>query len=281
MIYRKQGRSRRWENGTVIDVEECGLSREENGVFSCEPDPSRDARSVPFEPADLHAVAEDFRRAAGPCRLERLLLVDGSASHEFGDRRWRDTTRRVHAALTHEGLRARVDLGNFDSTEVERIAAAFARIDPRVTSSPAQLRLAPPVGAAILHLLAGSSRSDVRVVQSAGGVDGRGEPIEAIDLDAVRIAGMWPNWHRPSYRVAPQRAPFNLRAEGVSEVVEPGLPCAVTLLAPPAGLTLRVLVDDGSKAWPATVEVRSIRALASSSDWYPYGAGSFGAEMML
>jgi hypothetical protein len=280
MIYRKQGRSMRWENGTLVGVEECGFSSEEDGVFSCEPDSSCDARSVSFEPADLRAVAEEFRKDSGPCVLERLLLLDGAATHEYGERRWHDTTRRVHASMTHAGLRALIDLGSFDSSEVKRVAAAFGRLKEHPERPPRRLRLAPPVGAAILHLLAGTSRNDIRIAQAAGGLDGHGEAIEEVDLAEVR-GGVWPNWYRPSYRVAAVRAPFNLRASGISDVIDGSLPHAVALLAPPAGLVLRVLMDDGTNAWPATVEVRSIRAIASSSAWYPYGAGSFGAEMML
>jgi hypothetical protein len=47
------------------------------------------------------------------------------------------------------------------------------------------------------------------------------------------------------------------------------------------GTTLRVLVDDGAIAYPATVRVTRIDAVASERWWYPYGGGSFGAEMML
>jgi hypothetical protein len=40
-------------------------------------------------------------------------------------------------------------------------------------------------------------------------------------------------------------------------------------------------VDDGTHAWPATVRVTRIAAIAPPSAFYPYSAGSFGGEMML
>ena len=58
-------------------------------------------------------------------------------------------------------------------------------------------------------------------------------------------------------------------------------PRAIALLAPPAGLDLRVLVEDGGDVFPAAVRIARIDAVARETTWYPYGAGSFGAEMML
>jgi hypothetical protein len=55
----------------------------------------------------------------------------------------------------------------------------------------------------------------------------------------------------------------------------------VAILEPVQGLVLRVLVDDGTDAWPATVRVTRIDAVGTEAIWYPYGGGSFGAEMML
>ena len=37
MIYRKWGRTVRWENGTIVRVEEAGEAREEDGVFFARP----------------------------------------------------------------------------------------------------------------------------------------------------------------------------------------------------------------------------------------------------
>jgi hypothetical protein len=75
--------------------------------------------------------------------------------------------------------------------------------------------------------------------------------------------------------------PLNLRLRCDVTEIERDRPVAVALLAPPDGLTLRVLVDDGARAWPATVRVTRIDAVAEEVTWYPYGGGSFGAEMML
>ena len=115
---------------------------------------------------------------------------------------------------------------------------------------------------------------NTRVVQTAVGIDGKGNLIE-------EATGGWPNWYRPSYRVRPIRMPLNLRIECEVTDMEPGRPVAVALLAAVEGLTLRVLVDDGASAYPATVRVSRIDGVATHRIWYPYGGGSFGAEMML
>ncbi len=75
--------------------------------------------------------------------------------------------------------------------------------------------------------------------------------------------------------------PLNLRLRCDVNEIEPDRPVAVALLAPIEGLTLRVLVDEGARAYPATVHVTRIDAVSDTAVWYPYGGGSFGAEMML
>jgi hypothetical protein len=112
------------------------------------------------------------------------------------------------------------------------------------------------------------------VVQTAGGVDGYGNPI-------VEADGNWPNVYRPSYRVRPVRMPLNLRIECDRTAIDETAPRAIALLAPLDGTTLRVLIRDGDRVYPATVRVTRVRAVARERTWYPYGGGSFGAEMML
>ena len=114
-------------------------------------------------------------------------------------------------------------------------------------------------------------------MQSAGGFDGKGSAIETCDVSN----GQWPNWYRPSYRVRPVLAPFSLRAACEVTQIDEDLPRAIALLAPIERLTLSVLCVHGQDVFPATVRVARIDAVSEAVRWYPYGAGSFGAEMML
>jgi hypothetical protein len=152
---------------------------------------------------------------------------------------------------------------------------AFARAETAEREAPARLRLAPNVTAALLPSLVGLAPPNVRLVQTAGGVDGYGHPI----LETV--GDPWPNWYRPSYRVRPVRMPLNLRLECAVTAIDRDRPVAVALLAPVGGLVLRVLVVDGERVYPATVRITRIDAVAAEREWYPYAGGSFGAELML
>ena len=76
----------------------------------------------------------------------------------------------------------------------------------------------------------------------------------------------WPNWFRPSYRVRPIRKPLNLTAVSNVDDIDRDLPEAIALLAPPDGLTLRVLVDAGADVYPATVRIGRIDAVAPSGE---------------
>lgn len=273
MNYRKRGVVVRWENGTLIRVREVGVAREDRDAFECEPvlEPGPD---LVFEPADLRAVARDVRNAADGVVLERLVLADGRADHQCGERRWSESTRRMHAALTHARVRVLVDLASFDVAAVADLARVLRRVDARIGSVPAALRLAPNVTAALLPLSIGHAPGHCRIVQTAGGVDGYGEPIVESDRD-------WPNAFRPSYRLAPRRVPMNVRIEGPSGPIDPSLPRAVALLGASSDGSVRLLVDDGTRSWPAVVRIERVRAVSPPEAWYPYGAGSFGAEMML
>ena len=287
MIYRKQGIVERWENGTHIEVRESGIAIESDDLFECKPDSSwgrplagRTAGSLPAVVAEIQSMIPDG------VAIERLILSRGVAHHEYGETQWREETERVHASLVR-GVRVLVDLGAFpgsrphhgQTNEIESIANALSRLDVRVNEQPPRLRLAPNVTAALIPLLIDLAPPNVRLVQTAGGVDGRGNPI-------VEATADWPNWYRPSYRTRPVRMPLNVRMECDVTEIERERPIAVALLASvrdaaSRGLSLRVLVDDGEKAWPATVRVARIDAVAGERTWYPYGGGSFGAEMML
>ncbi len=76
------------------------------------------------------------------------------------------------------------------------------------------------------------------------------------------------------------RMPFHLRAIPFG-AIDRTAPRAVALLAPVERQTARVLCTDGRESWPATVGLRNIVAAGEPVRWYPYAAGSFGAEIML
>jgi hypothetical protein len=271
MIYRKRGRVVRWENRTLVRVAERGLAIEEGALFECRPEHRGDVPVVD-ETRVLEAVRA-VREAAGEIAIERLLVVEGIAEHEYGERTWTDHTERIHLSLTRARTRALLDLGTFDVADVTRIANALARLDDVEREAPPRLRLAPNVTAALLPTLVGIAPPNVRIVQTADGVDGYGVPI-------IETTGSWPNAYRPSYRVRPVRMPMQLRLECDVTEIERDRPIAVALLAP-VSTVLRVLVDDGRRAYPSTVRISRIDAVSAERSWYPYGGGSFGAEMML
>lgn len=262
MIYRKRGRSLRWENGVVVRVVESGIAIEEGELFRCEPE--HVDGEVPFALPEVAAL---------PC-VERLILNEGEAHHQYGDKQWAEHTRRMHLALTHKTLRVLLDRGDFDFTYAHELAAILKRADATEREPPPRLRLAPNVTAALLPHLVGLAPPNVRLLQTAGGVDGYGNDIVESEND-------WPNVYRPSYRMRPVRMPHNLRLECSVTEIDRDRPIAVALLAPIDGLVLRVLVDAGTHAFPTTVRITRIDAVSEAREWYPYGAGSFGAELML
>jgi hypothetical protein len=266
-MYRKRGVVVRYENGTRIEVRECGVAREDGELFACAPD--RD------DAPPLAAPDFDPPRFELPSnvRIERSLFMQGVAEHQYGDARWSDETRRAHIALTRDRMRGLIDQATFDVSHIERVARALARAEGE-REPPPRLLLAPNVTAALLPSLAGIAPPNVRLVQTAGGVDGYGKPI-------IEAEGEWPNAYRPSYRVRPVRTPMNLRLECAVTTIGEDRPIAIALLAPVAHLTLRVLVEDGARVYATTVRITRIDAVAQERTWYPYGAGSFGAEMML
>jgi hypothetical protein len=270
MIYWKRGRVARWEHGRVVTVSESGLAVDVRGAFVVTPG----CRSLD---AALDDMADDVASVAKPLlrmKPERLIVSHGVAEHEYNGVRWREETRRLHVALTHNHLRALVDRADFDVEEVAKIAHALRRAGAE-RDAPPRLRLAPSVSAALLPQLIGVAPANVRLVQSGGGLDGNGEEIR-------EAAGPpWPNVFRPSYRFRPVRTALNLRLECDVDAVDHDLPEAIALLAPVAGLMLRVLVADSGRFYPATIRVTRIDAVGRDRTWYPYGAGAFGSEIML
>ena len=268
-LYRKTGRVARWENGTLVRVVESGVAVEEEGRFSCRPEPA--GADLP-DASHLAEIARSIRERVA-VRIERLILIEGEAAHAFGEKEWRDETRRLHLSLTNGRIRALVDLADFDLAAIAPVADALARAGAE-REAPPRLRLAPNVAAALLPSLLGIAPPNVTLAQKAGGVDGYGNPVE----DAGEP---WPNAYRPSYRIRPVRMPFNLIASCTVTGVDEELPRAVAILAPPDGLALRVLVDDRGSVYPATVRVARIDAIGTDTTWFPYAAGVHGAEIVL
>lgn len=275
-VYRKRGRVVRHESGFVVRVTESGEAIDTGETFTCAP--LRESGSLPeLDGSDVEATVREIRTAVShPLSVERLIVARGVAHHEFGSQSWTEETRRVHLSIAFRTLRAIFDLADFDLAEIKRAIEAFPRVREE-RESPLRLRLVPGVTAALLPSLVGVVPPNVELWQSAGGRDGKGQPIEDVRVESPP----WPNWYRPSYRARPVRAPHNLRLDCDVKVIDPDVPVAVALLAPVNGLTMRVLCVDGPIVYPSTVRVARIDAVGLPSKFYPHAAGSFGAEMVI
>jgi hypothetical protein len=75
--------------------------------------------------------------------------------------------------------------------------------------------------------------------------------------------------------------PLHIRATDAGDNIDSSLPEAVALLAPVAGNVLHVICVDGDDAFTATIGVERVLAVRNTGRWYPYAAGSFGAEMLV
>jgi len=266
-VYRKLGRVVRYEHGRLLTISESGEAIENEDTFIATPFPGgADALVRPPRPdwARLDAAPladEGVRRSWGDVGVERLILSEGTAIHRFGDVEWREETRRLHVSLAHGRIRALVDLNEFDFDLVAHIAERLSRAG-REREAPQRIRLSPSVANALLPSLVGVVPPNVEIWQTAGGRDGKGQLIER-----VRVTDPpWPNWYRPSYRVRPIRKPLNLAAVCDVSEIDGNLPEAIALLAPVAGLLLRVLIDDGRDVYPASVRVVRIDAVASNGE---------------
>lgn len=268
--YRKRGSIVRYENGTFVRVRESGEAVEDGTLFRCAPAP--DAGDVPeVDEGELRQFVDRVRAAAHGLSIERLIATEGHAVHEFAGRSWMEKMRRVHLSLAKDDRRALIDEERYDTSAVDEIAPLFANMG-RPRPAPPVLRLAPRVMAALTRSLAGVAPPNVHLQQRAGEIDGKGNPI----LDSS--GPEWPNWYRPSYRLRPQRTAFNLLAKCSVTVVNPDLPRAVALLAPPHGLVLDVLCVEGEEVYPAAVRIIRIDAVAEPTRRYPYGAGVWAGE---
>ncbi len=269
-VYRKFGRVVRRENATLVRVDEAGEAIEDGGLFSAAPIDSIGELPV-VDAADVMAAADGITRIIkAPLSLERMLVSEGAAVHELGDRRWSDRARRVHLSIARAPHRVLIDLADFSLDRVERIVVAFAKA--RSEEPVHRIRLSPAVGAALLPHLLGS----VPMQQWAAPVDGKGEWIANMPVRD----GVPPNWFRPSYRARPVRAWFHLHVDDLAEI-DRELPEAIALLAPIHDRTLRVLCEDRDRAFVSEINVDRVIAAKASADWFPYAAGCFGAAMNL
>jgi len=245
VIYRKWGRSVRWENGTIVRVEEAGEAREENGVFFAAPIDHGVIPSVSEgSPAHVVAVAEGILRCAqDDTRVERAIITDGIALHECDGVRWHEETRRVHVALTRKPWRVLVD----DAEEVARVASALARCEG--VRDFDHILVAPHVAKQLID--------HVRVdrEQTAGGLDGYGRPIEQ-----RRVEGEPPNFYRPSYRVRPVRRWLNVRALPFG-TIDLSTPLAIALVDPATAL-----VEHDGRAFVAPLRLDRVTAVGEHGE---------------
>ena len=275
--YRKRGVTVRHENGVLIEVTERGEAWiDAEGIFRAQPLAGTGAIAL-----DSSRVSQCVRRIRAvipdAVALERLIVSEGAMEHECEERRWDERVERVHLTLTNRGRRLQLDLACFDVVAVQRVAAAFAVLEDE-RPAPASVRVAPLVGAAITPLLVGGGMADVSVRQQPGTVDGRGLPVEDVEVGVAP----WPNVWRPSYRVPPLSTPMQLVASHPGSIgIDHDLPYALALLEPVQGHRLHLLLEQGGRSWPAVFFLESIRAIGEAQQWYPVHAGSFGAEMVL
>jgi hypothetical protein len=247
-VYRKRGSVVRWENGWTVRVNESGEAIDDGKTFVARPS---GARMVGFE----------TNIKPPPLSAERLILTDGLAEHECNGIAWSERTRRMHVALTGGAHRAILDLAEFDFDLVQRVADILACAGGE-REPPPRIRLAPHVTAALLPSLIGA----IDIDQAPAPHDGRGNAIVE-----TCVEGKPPNVWRPSYRVRPLPLWHNLRARPFG-VVDRGAIEAMALL------NGRLLLEDGSIC---ALRIERVVAVGEPQSWFPIGAGSFGAEMLL
>lgn len=268
-IYRKRGSAVRREGAHLVWVGEAGEAIEEKGVFRARAlDETTDLPRPDVEA--VQAAAQEIESLIRPpLTIERLIVSEGITEHEIGGLQWSETSRRVHLSIARPPLRALIDLSDFRFDVIGRVARALAGAKGE-RAAPRRIRVAEHVGAALLPSL------DIPMFQTAAAHDGKGRAI----AESRVIPGAPPNWFRPSYRLRPRRAWFHLKA-APSGTIEDKLPEAVALLAPVEGRRVHVLCVDGEDIYPATIDVTRVLAVQPTSHWYPYSAGSFGAELVL
>jgi DNA-dependent RNA polymerase auxiliary subunit epsilon len=181
---------------------------------------------------------------------ERLIVSHGTAIHQFNDVEWREETKRLYVSLTHDRIRALVDLNDFDFDLVAHIADRLA-LATNEREAPKRIRIAPHLAAAILPQLKGVAD----LWQRAGGRDGKGQLIDEVPASKAM------NWFRPSYRVRPIRKPFSLFVRCDVTVVDPTLPRAIAVID-----GNRLLIDDGRDVYPSRVTIEHVDAAAPDGE---------------
>lgn len=278
-IYRKRGLTWRYENGSLIRVRESGVAIEEGDVFRCEPAyESADPEDVTnVDAASLLDCARELARIAGDdVSLERVVLVEGFAEHEFGERSWSEHSQQLHVALTRGAERVLVDQSSLDCSVASDVVRVLGMFCGDESDAPARLLLAPTVAASLLAFALVQRVEGLELVQGAGDFDAYGEAV--VEWPVARQP--WPNWWRPSYRTRPVRMPFNVRAVPHG-TLERELPRAVAVLGANRPGELRLLIDDGRRAFAAVLPRRPVLAVGEPQRPVPLGAGFIGAEMVL
>ncbi len=273
--YRKWGRVARYEDGHTVVVDESGEAVEQGREFDAHPIEGSVVLPAPDAGA-VERVAGRIERIVKPNSIERLIVSDGVAENDFNGVRWKEAAKRIHLSIAHRDFRVLIDRADFDLSDIERAVRALENVRSE-REAPPRIRTAPNVSAALLPSLTTIVPPNIELWQVAGGIDGKGKPV----LEERLVRPPWTNWYRPSYRVRPKRMPFNSQARCEVKVIDPDLPEAVAILAPVDGILMRVLIAEGGVAYPATVRVSRIDAVADDVTWYPYSAGAFGAAMML
>ena len=269
-VYRKRGSVVRYENGITVRVREAGEAFEDGVFFRCAP--LREGTLLPeLDPRNIHEAVRQIESViASPVAVERIIVSEGLADHEQGGRRWSEETRRLHLSLVNGRTRVLIDEGDLACTELEQVVTALARLAGECEPPP-RIRLAARVMAALMPSLPGVVPPNVALAQRAGGIDGKGFPVnDATGPD-------WPNWYRPSYRVRPQKIPLNLTARCSVTEVDPDLPEAVAIADPPCGLAVHVLWKDRRGAFTSIVRIGRIEAIGAAARWFPYGGGVWGS----
>jgi len=265
-VYRKWGRSVRREGDRLVRVDEAGEAIDDRGVFRTQPI----EETISLEEPDANAVqsaARQIESIVKPLALERLFVSQVNLAHECDGVRWREKHRRVHLAIARPPIRALVDLAGFELSVVQRIVGALAKSGGE-RDAPKRMRIAEHVGAALLPYFS------ITKVQMPAAYDGKGRAI-----GERQVRGEPPNWFRPSYRLRPRRAWMNVRAVEFGEIDET-LPLVIALLAP-AGRRSRVLCIDGDRVFPTIITPARALAARPTNVWFPYAAGTFGAELMI
>lgn len=264
-VYRKAGRVVRFENGVLVRVDESGEAIEEDRFFSAAP-VAGEQELPSIDTTEMLAAVAGMRHLP----IERIVVSEGIAFHAFGHESWSEVMRRLHVSIAVPPYRALIDLATFSSATIERVAGALAKVSGE-RERPRRIRLADHVGAALLPHLCGR----INMQQWAAPHDGKGAWVENLPVE-----GQPPNWFRPSYRTRPMRAWLNLRVDPLG-AVDRQLPEAIALLAPVHAGTLHVLCVDGRDVYGCKIDATAVIAAEPAAEWYPYGAGCFGAELVL